>query len=137
MPQKRTLKRPQVNIVLTDPQLADIQVIMDERGILHLSDYVRQVITQDIRRWRAEHYAQYTAAVQFKGPEFESWLRWKAGQRGSADVAEATGRGMRGLLAPVGKRQRTAALQGGFAAERRNTRGGTDTALSRTRITRR
>jgi hypothetical protein len=77
MPRKRILKRPQVNIVLSDPQLADIQAIMEERGILHLSDYVRQVITQDIRRWRAEHHAQYSTALRSKDPEFESWLKWK------------------------------------------------------------
>ncbi|MDR1279564.1 MAG: hypothetical protein LBK99_01925 [Opitutaceae bacterium] len=63
--------------MLSDPQLADIQAIMEERGILHLSDYVRQVITQDIRKWRAEHYAQYSTVLQSKGSEFESWLKWK------------------------------------------------------------
>lgn len=83
MPQKRTLKRPQVNIVLTDPQLVDIQSIMEDRGILHLSDYVRQIITQDIRKWRAERYAEYTSAVQLKDSEFQNWLQWKQSQLSS------------------------------------------------------
>jgi hypothetical protein len=77
MPQKRTLKRPQVNIVLSGPQLADVQQIMDERGILHMSDYVRQVIARDIRQWKAEHYTQYVLANQLKNPEFLEFLDWR------------------------------------------------------------
>ncbi|OAM90163.1 hypothetical protein AW736_10335 [Termitidicoccus mucosus] len=77
MPQKRTLKRPQVNIVLSEPQLADVQQIMDERGILHLSDYVRQVIARDIRQWKTEHYTQYVSADQLKNPEFLEFLDWR------------------------------------------------------------
>jgi hypothetical protein len=77
MPQKRILKRPQVNIVLSAPQLVDVQQIMDERGILHLSDYVRQVIARDIRQWKTEHYTQYVSASQTRSPEFLEFLDWR------------------------------------------------------------
>jgi len=77
MPQKRTLKRPQVNIVLSKPQMADVLLIMEERGILHLSDYVRQLVARDIRQWRAEHYEKFAQAKQQSTPEFHAFLKWK------------------------------------------------------------
>jgi len=77
MPQKRLLKRPQVNIVLTKPQMADVLLIMEERSILHLSDYVRQLVTRDIRQWRADHCAQFMQAKQRDTPEYQAFLKWK------------------------------------------------------------
>ena len=79
MPRKKTLKRPQVNIVLSEPQLADVQTIMEERGILHMSDYVRQLVARDIRQWKTEYHAGYVSARQLDTPEFQSWLKWKQG----------------------------------------------------------
>ncbi|MDR2676302.1 MAG: hypothetical protein LBC18_15925 [Opitutaceae bacterium] len=62
--------------MLSGPQLADVQQIMEERGILHLSDYVRQVIARDIRQWKTEHYNEYVSANQLKSPEFLKFLDW-------------------------------------------------------------
>ena len=77
MPQQKLLKRPQVNIVLSGPQLDDVQEIMNERGIVYLSDYVRQLMARDIHQWKAEHYAQFANAKQQNSPEFQAWLKWK------------------------------------------------------------
>ena len=80
MPQKRILKRPQVNVVLSGPQMSDVQQIMDDRGIVHLSDYVRQLMARDIRQWKTEHYAQFADAKQQNTPEFQAFLKWKKSQ---------------------------------------------------------
>ena len=66
-----------MNIVLSVPQLADVQQIMEERGVLYLSDYVRQLVARDIREWRTEHYEQFAAAKQQNSAEFQDFLKWK------------------------------------------------------------
>lgn len=69
--------RPQINARLPDAMLADIEAIMEERGIKHLSDYIRQLITADIRRFQQEQYAAGRA-----DPDFQEWLRQKRAARG-------------------------------------------------------
>jgi len=81
MPRKMTFKRPQVNIVLSAPQLTDVQLIMEDRGIMHLSDYMRQLVARDIRQWRSDHHDQFVSASQQNTPEFQSWLKWKQGEK--------------------------------------------------------
>jgi len=84
MPRKKLLKRPQVNIVLSEPQLADIQSIMEERGILHLSDYVRQLAARDIRQWKVEQYENFTNAKEQNTLEYQEFLKWKQGEKAGA-----------------------------------------------------
>ena len=78
------MKRPQVNIVLSEPQLTDIQQIMEDRGIMYLSDYVRQLVARDIRQWKTDHYEQFATARQQNTPEFQAWMKWKKTGKTSA-----------------------------------------------------
>ncbi|MDR1281290.1 MAG: ribbon-helix-helix domain-containing protein [Opitutaceae bacterium] len=64
--------RPQINARLPEPLLADIKAIMESRGIRHLSDYIRQLITADVRQFHEEEYA-----AGRKDPEFQEWLLQK------------------------------------------------------------
>lgn len=68
--------RPQINARLPEPLLADVEAIMEARGIKHLSDYIRQLITADVRRFHEEEYA-----VGRKDPEFQEWLQQKRAAR--------------------------------------------------------
>ena len=87
MPRKKILKRPQVNIVLSEPQVTDIQLIMEERGVLHMSDYVRQLVARDIRQGKSEHYGNFVNAEQLNSPEFQEWMKWKQGEQGEKTSA--------------------------------------------------
>jgi len=84
MPRKKILKRPQVNIVLSEPQVTDIQLIMEDRGVLHMSDYVRQLVARDIRQWKSEHYAEFVSAKEQNTPEYQNFLKWKQGDKTNA-----------------------------------------------------
>jgi Arc/MetJ-type ribon-helix-helix transcriptional regulator len=62
--------RPQINVRLPESMLAEIENIMEEKGISHLSDYIRQLVTADIRRALREQYA-----TGKEDPEFQEWLK--------------------------------------------------------------
>jgi hypothetical protein len=105
MPRPRKDQIDKINVKLSDVQGRDVLERMKFKGIEQVSDYIRQLITSDLREF---HREQYAAGLQ--DPDYQAWLAQRNQPLGLAAEDQATYRSNPGAaaggLAPATKTPR-------------------------------